>query len=136
MKIIYNDVIPFKGFIGVNLFGVLFVRNDKGGSLTDSVITHEEIHTLQMKELGYIWFYIYYLAEWLILLGVHRSFKKAYRKVSFEQEAYTYQYDRSYLKRRKSFSWVQFSTHIGGVIAFGFLVFMLGLSIPLFWIFT
>lgn len=136
MKIIYNNVIPFKGFIGVNLFGILFVRNDKGGSLTDSVITHEEIHTLQMKELGYIWFYIYYLAEYIVNYFICKNGYKAYRNISFEKEAYANQHDRGYLKRRKSFSWVQFSTHIGGVIALGFLIFMLGVSIPLFWIFT
>ena len=28
MKIIYNNTIPFKGFKAMNLFGVLFVRND------------------------------------------------------------------------------------------------------------
>lgn len=136
MKIIYNDVIPFKGFIGVNLFGVLFVRNDKRDSLTDSVITHEEIHTLQMKELGYIWFYIYYLAEYIVNRFIYKNAYKAYRNISFEKEAYANQHDRSYLKRRKSFSWVQFSTYMGSVIALGFLLFMLGLSIPLFWIFT
>jgi len=32
MKIIYNNIIPFKGYKGINLFGVLFVRK---GSLTD-----------------------------------------------------------------------------------------------------
>lgn len=25
MKIIYNNIIPFKGFLAINLFGVLFV---------------------------------------------------------------------------------------------------------------
>ena len=28
MKIIYNNIIPFKGFKAMNLFGVLFVRKD------------------------------------------------------------------------------------------------------------
>lgn len=29
MKIIYNDIIPFQGFYAINLFGVLFVRENK-----------------------------------------------------------------------------------------------------------
>ena len=28
MKIIYNNIIPFKGFKCINLFGVLFARKD------------------------------------------------------------------------------------------------------------
>ena len=28
MKIIYNNVIPFKGYWAINLFGILFVRKD------------------------------------------------------------------------------------------------------------
>lgn len=28
MKIIYNKLIPFKGFIAINLFGIIFVRKE------------------------------------------------------------------------------------------------------------
>ena len=28
MKIIYNNVIPFKGFTAINLFGILFARRE------------------------------------------------------------------------------------------------------------
>lgn len=30
MKIIYNKLIPFKGFYAISLFGLLFVRDEKG----------------------------------------------------------------------------------------------------------
>lgn len=62
MKIIYNKIIPFKGFKAINLFGFLFTRKR---NLLDVDINHEAIHTEQMKELLYIGFYILYFAEWL-----------------------------------------------------------------------
>lgn len=50
MKIIYNNIIPFKGFLAINLFGVLFVRGTYR-DLSATVLNHEKIHTAQMKEL-------------------------------------------------------------------------------------
>ena len=50
----------------MNLFGVLFVRWEKGKpkpTLSKYTINHESIHTKQMKELGYIFFYIWYVIE-------------------------------------------------------------------------
>lgn len=96
MKIIYNNIIPFKGFLAINLFGILFVRGTER-DINDVVLNHERIHTAQMKELGYILFYIIYLLEWIV-----RLFKKgnAYRNISFEREAYKYEGDLNYLSAR------------------------------------
>ena len=61
MKIIYNNIIPFKGFLAINLFGVLFVRGTYR-DLSATVLNHEKIHTAQMKELWYIPFLFYLFA--------------------------------------------------------------------------
>ena len=42
MLIIRNKVIPFKGFKAINLFGILFVREN--AKLDAKTINHEEIH--------------------------------------------------------------------------------------------
>ena len=108
MKIIYNNLIPFKGFIAINLFGVLFVRNeykkrfDSGGFTT--TLNHESIHTEQIKELGYIFFYIWYLIEWLLRL----PFGNAYYNISFEREAYTNEKNIKYLQTRKRYSFLKY----------------------------
>ena len=57
MKVIYNNVIPFKGYKCVNLFGVLFVR--RGLGMSDVDLNHEAIHTAQMKEMLFVLFYLY-----------------------------------------------------------------------------
>lgn len=100
MKIIYNNFIPFKGFSAINLFGVLFAR--KGKSLPPHTINHEKIHTRQMQELLYIFFYILYIAEWIYRLIFHT--KTAYRGISFEREAYDNQNNYDYLSVRKPFA--------------------------------
>lgn len=105
MKIIYNSIIPVKGFIAMNLFGVLFVR--KGKKLKDITLNHESIHTEQIKELGYIFFYIVYILEWIVRLFMNGN---AYRNISFEQEAYDNQLDPNYLKNRKRYCWLKYWT--------------------------
>ena len=105
MKIIYNSIVPFKGFIAMNLFSVLFVRNEYKGKLSDKTINHEKIHTEQQKELLFVFFYILYLIEWFIKLFLPGN---AYRNISFEQEAYDYENDMNYLKTRKRYTWIKY----------------------------
>jgi hypothetical protein len=104
MKIVYNKYIPFKGFYAINLFGTYFVRKEyEGNSVPESTLNHEAIHTAQMKEMGYIFFYIWYFIEWLVRLVINN--KEAYRSISFEQEAYNNEDNYNYLDNRKYYSW-------------------------------
>ena len=97
MIIIRNNIIPFKGFAAINLFGVLFVR--KNVKLSEKLIIHESIHTAQMRELFYIPFYIKYLYYYSLY---------GYRNNPFEKEAYLNQSDNTYLKTRPKFNWKQY----------------------------
>lgn len=106
MKIIRNKYIPFKGFKAINLFGVLFVKNN--AKLSEEDINHERIHAAQMKELLYIPFYIWYVIEWLIRLVQFRNSYMAYRNTSFEREAYQNEGDLHYLKGRRFFNFLNY----------------------------
>lgn len=106
MKTVYNDIIPFKGFKAVNLFGVLFVR--KGVTMTGEDFNHEAIHTAQMKELCYVFFYVWYLTEWLIRLCLTRSAKRAYRHIGFEREAFINSGFADYLAGRETCAWFDY----------------------------
>lgn len=108
MKTIRNNIIPPRGFSAINLFGILFVR--KTASISDRTLRHEYIHTMQMKEMLYVFFYLWYAIEWLIRLMVIHDSHKAYRAVSFEQEAYTFQNLGTYKHTRKHFSWFKYVT--------------------------
>lgn len=107
MKIIYNKIIPFgKGFYAINLFGVLFAK----GPCDRVMINHEMIHTAQIKELGYLFFYIVYLIEWLVRIIQFRGYVEGYRNISFEREAYANQHDPEYLEKRRRFSVIRYIT--------------------------
>ena len=86
MKIIYNDIIPFKGYKAINLFGIVFARKS-ARPLSDKNKNHEAIHTAQMREL----------LDW-----VFHGFK--YRRITFEQEAYAHEDNPEYLEIRKHYA--------------------------------
>lgn len=100
MKIVYNNIIPFKGFAAINLFGFVFARKECR-PLSTSTVNHEAIHTEQMKELLYIGFYLCYVVEWLVRLFMKGN---AYRNISFEKEAYNCQHIPNYTQIRQRFA--------------------------------
>ncbi|MBR8703498.1 hypothetical protein [Porphyromonas levii] len=102
MKILENRFIPFDGFLCLNFFGIILVRKGWKHAVGAVDINHERIHTAQMKEMGYILFYVWYFIEWLVRLPFKGN---AYRNISFEREAYLHQSDLDYLNRRKHYAW-------------------------------
>lgn len=103
---IRNNIIPFKGFAAFNFFGLIFVRKDE--NVTKKILNHESIHTEQMKETLFVLFYVIYLIEFLIRLLIRFDFTEAYFAVSFEHEAYFFQGDLEYLKRRSRYQWTKY----------------------------
>lgn len=130
MKIIYSNFIPHKRFAACNLFGVLFIRKRHEEFIKKypnnprvlKFLHHEQIHTVQMKWLLYVPFYIIYGIEWLFKIFTEI---KAYRNISFEREAYkmesvtgnmkfdgtTLILGNSYAGTMKPYSWVNYVFH-------------------------
>lgn len=108
MKIIYSKILPFPGFIALNLFGILIVREEFKNKLTKRVLNHEAIHTEQIKETLYVGFYILYLIFWILRLLQVWNFREAYRSISFEQEAYSSESNLDYLKTRQPYAWISY----------------------------
>ena len=104
MKIVYNNIIPAKGYKAVNLFGALFAR--RGTVLNEVDIRHEQIHTEQMKETLYVGFYVLYALMFIWGLLKLWNWDKAYRKIPFEREAYMYEGVVDYLAIRKRYNWI------------------------------
>ena len=103
MKIVRSRYIPpFKRFYAINLFGVMFAHPDV--EMRPSLVTHERIHTAQMRELLYLPFYLLYVLEWLVRLFMPGD---AYRRISFEREAYRHMYDPNYLTHRRHYAWTR-----------------------------
>ena len=107
MKVIGSTFLPFKGFTAINLFGIIVVRKEYL-PLTRRIINHEAIHFHQIKELLFVGFYAWYIVEWILRLIYYRNSKKAYRTISFEQEAFFHDIDLDYLHNRKRFAFLRF----------------------------
>lgn len=88
---------------GITLFPFILLKKTEMKS--DAVlINHEKIHLRQQLELGIVFFYIWYLAEYYYwYLKLKNSFL-AYRYISFEREAYAKEDDLNYLETRKLWS--------------------------------
>lgn len=103
MKIIKNRFIPPKGFSAINMFGIIFTRKNE---LSERTIRHEAIHTAQIREMLFIFFYVWYGVEWLVRLIQYQNAKEAYKNISFEREAYANDNMINYLTERKQFSFI------------------------------
>lgn len=102
MKVIYTKCLPIKGYIAINLFGFIFARKEFK-PLSRITENHERIHTAQIRELLFVFFYLWYGIEWLVRLFQYRDSKVAYLNISFEREAYRNQNNLGYLKARKKY---------------------------------
>jgi hypothetical protein len=99
MKIIYNNLLPVRGFTAMAFFGVILARKS-AKPLSARTINHEAIHAAQAKECGGWWrFYLRYLALWV---------RYGYRNNPFEVEAIIRDADMSYLARRTPFKWKEY----------------------------
>lgn len=108
MKVIYNKFIPFKGYKAINLFGIVFVK--KGATFDKYDYNHELIHLKQMQEMLFIFYYLWYAVEYLIikLFAKWKKQTERYLDVSFEEEAHNNEKDLDYAKTRKHYSWFKF----------------------------
>lgn len=91
------------GYSAITLypFGIYVQKNP-----SVDTINHESIHWQQQKEMLCIFFYIWYLLEWIIKLFIYG--KNAYYNISFEREAYKNSSNNKYLISRKKYLWVKY----------------------------
>lgn len=129
MIVIKNKFIPFKGYETINLFGILFTKDD---SIDPIEYNHESIHSVQMLECGvlaafvigivcllfnfsFIWmllaipmYYIQYGLEYIVIRLFYKKQGDAYHDVSFEEEAYNNENDLRYISNRIPFAWINY----------------------------
>lgn len=70
MILVKNKWFPFGNYKAINICGIVFY---KGDNLSDKTINHEKIHTKQMIELLFIFFYLWYGIEYLIIRLFHKK---------------------------------------------------------------
>ena len=105
-RIIPNGLLPPEGFSTINL-GWIFTRDER--LLTDNLMRHEAIHTLQGREMLYIFHFLLYGLEYLVKLCICRNADTAYKSISTEQEAY---YNSRNLNYREEMKWYAFRKYL------------------------
>ena len=111
-KVVFNNIIPFPGFMAMCLFPYIFVRKAAASRYNVVANNHEHIHAEQQKEMLIVLFLIWYVAEWLCRLVQYRHGKQAYRNISFEREAYANEKDLGYNQKRKHFAHLKYIKNI------------------------
>ena len=106
MILVCRYIIP-KGYCGITIFPFIFLT-EEGLKKDAELLNHERIHLRQQLELLIVIFYIWYVVEFLIRLLYCGNWERAYRSVSFEREAYTYEFNLSYMKKRPIWAFLKF----------------------------
>ncbi len=99
----WTNLFSFGKANAITIFPVIFLKygyfkNNK------ALIRHERIHLRQALELGIVFFYLWYLLEFVIRFVPLRDFDKAYLRISFEREAYRHEEDSDYLSKRRTWA--------------------------------
>ena len=108
----------------MTVFGTIFRREEFcGRPISQRTINHEGIHVCQSEDFipnkkdnkfiwftNYIIFYLLYIIEWLfkVICNIFYWKIKAYRSISFEQEAYDNQNNLGYQEIRDRFAWAKY----------------------------
>ena len=125
---VFNNIIPFQGFLALTVWPFIFIRKKAAWRYDEVTDRHENIHGEQQKEMLVIgaamavilavcncgwWsllalplFFYWYGIEWLIKLCYYRNGHTAYKNIGFEREAYDHQREIDYLYIRKPFEWI------------------------------
>ncbi|WP_067151243.1 hypothetical protein [Pseudotamlana agarivorans] len=106
MVFISKYLIP-KGYLGLTLYPFIILK--KKQLLEDKVLlNHERIHLKQQLEMLVLPFYVFYVLEFLWRWLWCLNWKKAYRNISFEREAYAHETDLEYLKSRQFWAFLKY----------------------------
>ncbi len=124
MKIVENKILPFGSFSAMVLGKFIFTKD--ASKLNERIIRHETIHYYQQAELAYVIFFVMYFLSFITQLircllykkigkiesGSNSVWKRAYRTVLFEREAYEHEDDPEYLEKRGPWAWFLLNFHI------------------------
>lgn len=103
MIIVCQTLFKNTKFSGITLFPFILLKH-KGLKNDKIFLNHEKIHLRQQLELGIIFFYLWYVVEFAYWYAQYGKWYLAYRKISFEREAYAQESRLDYLKHRKFWS--------------------------------
>lgn len=105
--VIYFPYIFYGDFQGITIFPFIFIRY-KHLKKNKILINHERIHLRQQLEMLWVFFFIFYIAEFIVNLVKYKNASIAYSEISFEKEAYANEFNLEYLKERKFWAFINY----------------------------
>ena len=107
MIIVCQSLLKNTKILGITLYPFIFLR-EKRLKHDKILINHEKIHLRQQAELLVVFFYLWYVLEFFCWYISCQVWDTAYRKISFEKEAYGRENNLEYLKNRKLWSFLRY----------------------------
>lgn len=120
MIIVHNKILPFGSYVAMTIGPFIFTKRK---NLNEVTVNHESIHWAQEKETLIIGFYLLYVLMFLCkfvrclfdsingkIYGYtwrNSIWKRAYRSILFEREAYDNEKDEEYIKNRRHYAWLK-----------------------------
>jgi hypothetical protein len=111
MILVSSKYLVPNGFRSITLFPFIFLKYERD-KMNAVLINHEKIHIKQQLELLILPFFIWYVLEFIFNLLYYRNKNLAYRNICFEREAYFYENDFTYLRKRSFWAFTTFSKNI------------------------
>ena len=93
--------------IGAITLGPIVISRDE---MSEATKRHETIHFQQFLELAFVGFIFLYFGWWGYNRLKGQDGEAAYFNIPFEAEAYANHHDEDYLKNRKRFSWIYYTS--------------------------
>ncbi len=107
MWIVFNKFFVPKNASAIALFPFVFISKPRYKH-HQTLMNHEAIHLKQQVELLLVFFYVWYVVEFLVRWLQHQNTYKAYRAISFEREAYANEANLGYLQQRPFWHFVKY----------------------------
>lgn len=120
MIIVRNKILPFGCYVAMTIGPFIFTKRKE---LSEVTIRHEGIHWAQEKETLIAGFYLLYalMFVWEFVRCLFDSqhgrteagswqnstWKRAYRSILFEREAYANEKNEDYLENRRHYAWLK-----------------------------
>lgn len=129
--ILYTKQLKRLGINGIALFPFIILRDRDNTERGQTIRRHEMIHIAQQEEMlvlclpliawaALLWspwfwlfvpvnpFYFWYVGEYLVYRIKGWGHNGAYLNISFEKEAYDWQFDPGYISTRPLFHWTRY----------------------------
>lgn len=81
---------PFlaRGVVAITLGRRIYVARELASAELEKLLRHELVHVRQVQRLGLVRFYVLYVVEFFRNLRAGMNASEAYRRISFEVEAF------------------------------------------------